>query len=736
MRNLKSRTEVRDGLIRLLAEENLNVVRHGQPAAFFDLKTRTVNVPNWDFEKLDASDAGTVMDVHEVLHAILTPDTHTVNATRNILEDIRIERIGKQKFPGIRQIFLEGYRQLFDKLNFFKLKDTPLSELNEMNFLDRLNLHAKVGFLLPLPLDFSPEEKVLLERAFKTETFDDILKLEIDIKRMMKDQQDQSQTDQHKVPSPQQGEGSGEESDDKQEMQGDGEESNEDDADGNDKNDKNGEDGDKEDETEMSRDSYSAGAGDEDEELPEPTSETLNNFDSAMDGILSADIPAQIQVGSLTKEFVDAQKIVSAKELVGQYAFLGTCYEYDSLIGSATRSAQVLYKEFMLRKNAKERQFDTIRDSGKLDMKRIHLSAFTDNIFRQKTTVFQGANHGFVFLLDISGSMQGQRIRSTLSQLFIVTEFCRKANIKFKVYTFTAGLTRREGATNAIKEFDSGNAFVYDTPDISAVHHAGLCEVLSSTLNGAEHKTACRGLYHILCARHFVTNRYFRHLYAGTSTCMALLSVEGIARQFFDENKIEKRNLILMSDGGAGDSLNMRNQNKDARRYFKINITDIKTKKTYPTISSGDDMSDIVLNMVGRRIGAKTSLMQLASSVKEGVYGAKIIRKFIETKHSIKESCRNDHYSSYGGKMYEACTSYQTIFNKQKFVKFSDHTLINSVYIIKMVKTEDVADIDDMFDAEDAQKKSAAQIASKLISSNKTEKASRVLMQTMAESFN
>jgi hypothetical protein len=60
--------------------------------------------------------------------------------------------------------------------------------------------------------------------------------------------------------------------------------------------------------------------------------------------------------------------------------------------------------------------------------------------------------------------------------------------------------------------------------------------------------------------------------------------------------------------------------------------------------------------------------------------------------------------------------------------------MIDSVFIVRMSNNIEEFDIDQV--AEDAKNKTAKQLASKLISASKSERASRVLMESLAEAFN
>ena len=57
-------------------------------------------------------------------------------------------------------------------------------------------------------------------------------------------------------------------------------------------------------------------------------------------------------------------------------------------------------------------------------------------LFRKVTTLADGKNHGLVFMLDWSGSMQ-YTLLDTCKQMFNLLWFCKKVGIPFDVYAFT-----------------------------------------------------------------------------------------------------------------------------------------------------------------------------------------------------------------------------------------------------------------------------------------------------------
>jgi hypothetical protein len=134
-------------LAKLMATENLIVEQRKVDTASFDVVKRVLTVP-----VLDKNISAYLYDMfmgHEVGHALETPAAGMKKAWElkipmsimNVLEDVRIERKIKNKYPGLRASFVKGYRELIEK-NFF---GTNGADLNDMNFLDRVNLHTKGG---------------------------------------------------------------------------------------------------------------------------------------------------------------------------------------------------------------------------------------------------------------------------------------------------------------------------------------------------------------------------------------------------------------------------------------------------------------------------------------------------------------------------------------------------------------------------------------------------------------
>ena len=142
-------------LAKLMATENLVVEQSNVPTAFFDVKNRVLTIP-----VLDKNISGYLYDLfvgHEVGHALYTPESGLIRARdlkipqsiSNVIEDVRIEKKVKYKYPGLRSSFTKAYVELTQK-DFF---GTNGVDLNELNFVDRVNMHSKGGAMLGIRFD-------------------------------------------------------------------------------------------------------------------------------------------------------------------------------------------------------------------------------------------------------------------------------------------------------------------------------------------------------------------------------------------------------------------------------------------------------------------------------------------------------------------------------------------------------------------------------------------------------
>ena len=120
-------------LAKLLASENITVEHGNYQTASFDVKNRVIRLPIFKYMSGPIYD---LMVLHEVGHALWTPlkGLHSEKNEKgpgfksylNVVEDARIERKIKRKYPGGTKPMIEGYRQLVSE-DFFGTKGMDLN---------------------------------------------------------------------------------------------------------------------------------------------------------------------------------------------------------------------------------------------------------------------------------------------------------------------------------------------------------------------------------------------------------------------------------------------------------------------------------------------------------------------------------------------------------------------------------------------------------------------------------
>ena len=109
-------------LAKLLAEEDIFVVHKQMETAYFNSKSRELGLPIWKDEEM-TMDIYDLMVGHEIGHALWTPLNMLEKAAVrkinhgfvNIIEDARIEKFAKRKYPGLVGVFKRGYTDLVAK---------------------------------------------------------------------------------------------------------------------------------------------------------------------------------------------------------------------------------------------------------------------------------------------------------------------------------------------------------------------------------------------------------------------------------------------------------------------------------------------------------------------------------------------------------------------------------------------------------------------------------------------
>ena len=120
--------EIKSQLARLLATEDIIVEHRQVDTAQFNVSTRVLTLPLWDRASNSIYD---LLVGHEVGHAVppdVDPPKDVPHSIFNIVEDARIEKLMKRRYPGLSKSFFKGYKDLSDQ-DFFCLEGEDIDKM-------------------------------------------------------------------------------------------------------------------------------------------------------------------------------------------------------------------------------------------------------------------------------------------------------------------------------------------------------------------------------------------------------------------------------------------------------------------------------------------------------------------------------------------------------------------------------------------------------------------------------
>ena len=538
-------TEVKGTLAKLLATENLTVEHRKVSTAYFDVDQRILCLPIWERA------SSTVYDLlvgHEVGHALYTPSEDYSDAPKafmNVLEDARIERLMKQTYPGLRQTFFEGYKELWDD-NFFGVTE---EELPYIPFIDRINLYYKGNSLV----EFTDEEMVYVERAGKTKSFREVVELAKEIYEFS--QQKQEEKEFNPPPASSNNENQDNTDNEVQVSSGDDEKEwpTESDPEDDHRNDRDFQETD----ADLETPSYEQGDVGSDQ-FDETESITDSALRQSLERLISDDAKEWVYLDLPKFKYQDF--MVECSEIQSDlnewfyrdrskfteessYNYFHECVEYaadkyNAFKKDAQKSVNYLVKQFEMKKSADEYKRSAVSKTGVIDTNKLFKYKLTEDIFKKVTVVPEGKNHGLVMYLDWSGSMQYQLL-DTLKQTYNLIWFCRKANIPFRVYGFQSGYRPEESPA-----IDCGKSALTLAEDFK------LFEFFSSRQNRQSLDTSMRLVWNQVFA--FGGHRLpycSKYTLGGTPLVEAILCSRQIAAEMKKVEQVQKINIISLTDG-------------------------------------------------------------------------------------------------------------------------------------------------------------------------------------------
>jgi len=388
---------------------------------------------------------------HEVSHALHTPrlslkeegekiDPDNGDALAkyyNVVEDARIERMIKGKFKGLRRCMYRGYKELIEK-DVFKIGDRPLESFG---FIDRLNLHCKIGNLVDIPFK-SDTEREFVKRTENSRSWEDVDQIVKDLYEFVQERGDLSDfmevpvyvmEDPNGLPVEGQGGEGGEGDEEKVGISSEGE------GDGQPQS---GDDENTDDEGQPSQSDVVGDGSPVSTKLLLKSSETQQSFDESIKNSHCNEFSPETTYISIpnvdVNSYVDGWKEVHK----GLDKFFTPTEKVENLEKFKTfrkdhmKTVNYLVKEFELKKNADQHARASVSKTGVVDTNKLHSYRFNEDLFKRVTTLPGGKNHGLIMFVDFSGSMQNC-MQDTINQLIVLSMFCDKVKIPFDVYSFT-----------------------------------------------------------------------------------------------------------------------------------------------------------------------------------------------------------------------------------------------------------------------------------------------------------
>jgi hypothetical protein len=547
------RHEIKSQLAKLLATEDLVVEHKKVETAQFNVHTRVLTLPMWE------KASNTVYDLlvgHEVGHALYTPDEDwTINVKVppqfvNIVEDARIEKMMKRRYPGLAKTFFNGYKELSDD-DFFQLKD---DNLETYNLADRVNLWFKIGNYVDIPVERG-EETEIVNLIADSETFADVLiAAEALYKYCKQKQQEETKIQIDDLQSQQSGSNQPA-SDFSDQEEGENDQPESEGSEGSPSN------------QDFSQPQQKPSQSNEGGEDGEPEVKTMDKLEEALKELVNVDgydnVYLELPKLDLGKVIVPNLEIhAKCKETWDGY--LTNCgYTHQEIFGevdkqfvefkrSAQKEVNYLVKEFECRKAADSYARASTARTGVLDCSKLHTYKYNEDIFRKVTTLADGKNHGLVFVLDWSGSMCDVML-DTVKQLFNLVWFCKKVSIPFEVYAFTTDypLVKYEDGKSNLRQL----AYKKKDSLIQVGEWFSMMNLFTSKVNTKTLEEQMKNIFRL--AASFNCRNYSRYTVpvgmslSGTPLNEALISLHQILPKFQTENKLQKVQCVVLTDGEA-----------------------------------------------------------------------------------------------------------------------------------------------------------------------------------------
>lgn len=199
----RKRFEAMDLFLKFMAKRGITInYSDTAETAYYNLEENVITLPSY---VLNDTDLFIRFGTHEAAHSLYTPKffyaehnntsdktksnkRHVMIGTKsfelnsmmfsciNIVEDIRIEKLIRQDFPGLIGPYRRSAKPLSEIPQWKMLKDVASSqrEFDKLTIADKINLKSKFKEFL-VNVDMSDKEYAILKYLSKSKSFDDVL---------------------------------------------------------------------------------------------------------------------------------------------------------------------------------------------------------------------------------------------------------------------------------------------------------------------------------------------------------------------------------------------------------------------------------------------------------------------------------------------------------------------------------------------------------------------------------
>ena len=214
-----------DMFLKFMAKRGISIQYGEVQTAYYCPENNVITLPNY---VLDDIDLFIRFGTHEAAHSLFTPkffhsehnttsssdsntrsitvNGKTYNLSRdlfsciNIVEDIRIEKLIRQHFPGL----IAPYRRSAEKLSKTRQWEMLLlikgnqDAFDELSLADKINLKSKFKEFLN-DVDMTDREYAILKYLSKASSFDDVLVRSLFLYKLMRSEKDVNQMSQKDI---------------------------------------------------------------------------------------------------------------------------------------------------------------------------------------------------------------------------------------------------------------------------------------------------------------------------------------------------------------------------------------------------------------------------------------------------------------------------------------------------------------------------------------------------------